>query len=232
MSLKYALRQHALGSDPNAYFATIIPAGTKNLDDVISQMISRGSTVTRAEAIAVLEEYRLAVIDLLLLGFTVTTPMHTYGFSIQGLFNGVQAVFDPALHRLRINVRPGVQLREAARLVTLERASMGRATPDPQHFTDVASGTTNTIATPGGLGILGGLRLKYDEADPAQGVFFIDAAQTATRVAMISRNMPGELHVLIPPGLAPGDYTVEVRAELNDTGVPRTGLLGYTLTVS
>ena len=59
--------------------------------------------------------------------------------------------------------------------------------------------------TPGGLAQLDGHRLKFDPADPAQGIFFVAADRRETRVEEIARNRPAELILRVPP-LAAGTY--------------------------
>jgi hypothetical protein len=43
----------------------------------------------------------------------------------------------------------------------------------PDSFPNLQSGTTNQILTPGDGALLAGYRLRYDPADPAQGIFLI-----------------------------------------------------------
>lgn len=232
MSLRYALRPNALDNDPNAHVASVVAARSMTLDDIISEMISRGSTVTRAEALSVLEEYSLAVKALLCRGHRVNTPLHNFRLSIQGVFEDEDAPFEPGRHRVRVNISPGQYLRDIGPLVTLERVSLGRVIPEPLRFRDMVTDQRNSVVTPGGLGRLTGKRLKYDEADPAQGIFFIDDDSAETRVEVFENNTPRKLAFLIPSTLAAGTYRLEVRAELFDTGVLRTGVLAYPLTVS
>ena len=69
-------------------------------------------------------------------------------------------------------------------------------------------------------------------ADPSQGLFFVAADRTETRVERIIKVRPSEVG-LIAPALPAGTYTLEVRAALNGDGTDiRTGKLLDTLTVA
>ena len=81
------------------------------------------------------------------------------------------------------------------------------------------------------MGQIAGHRLKFDAADPEQGVFFVDSSGTAVRVAMYGRIKPAELFFMVPDGLAAGDYTLEVRVVFASDG-PRIGVLPVTLTIA
>ena len=84
--------------------------------------------------------------------------------------------------------------------------------------------------TPGGMGQLVGHRLKFDPADPNQGIFFVAPAGEA-RVQVVARNKPGEL-IFMVPALPAADYTLEVRATVHSSEDVRTGALEATLTVA
>jgi len=73
-------------------------------------------------------------------------------------------------------------------------------------------------------------RLKFDAAEPAQGIFFVDAYGDEVRVQVVGHNMPGELMFKVPADLAPGTYRLEVRAASGDEQV-RSGSLEAQLTV-
>lgn len=52
MTLKFALFENNLTSDPNDYMAVVQGLQSKTQEDVIDYMVSRGSTVTKAEALS------------------------------------------------------------------------------------------------------------------------------------------------------------------------------------
>ena len=231
MPLKYALFENHLTDDPNDYMAKVQDVQPSTFDDVIDLMISRGSTVTRAEAMAVFEEYGLALEQLLREGRSVNTPLFNLTPSIKGVFFGLNDPFEASRHQVRINVKPGTRLRQIEAQIPVERVSPTERLPNPREFVDANSGARNGPLTPGGLGTLLGDYLKFNPNDTEQGIFFIDAAEAATRVTVISVNKPKELHFLVPATLASGTYSVEVRAILPQATQRRTGVLPHPLQV-
>jgi hypothetical protein len=230
MAFRYAvIRSKLNGGD--GYRGIVVPAGRAGMEDVVERIVEQGSTVGRADILAVLEGFVSAVEFLVLEGRTVTTPAVNYRAAIRGKFQGPTEPFDPACHQLVLCAGPGQRLRRAVR----ERARLLRheATvpcPAPQEYTDANSGTRNSTLTPGGIGRLAGCRLKFDPNDPQQGVFFVAADRGARRVETVGRNMPRQL-VFLVPALAPGEYALEVRAVMKCSRELRSGALGARLTV-
>ena len=88
MAIKYALFPNHLTSDPDDYMAVVQDQTSKTKEDLIDEMIGRGSTVTKAEALSVLEEFEAAVEEALSEGHSINTPLFRIGASIQGVFEG------------------------------------------------------------------------------------------------------------------------------------------------
>jgi hypothetical protein len=75
-----------------------------------------------------------------------------------------------------------------------------------------------------------GYRLKFDPADPTQGLFFIGDSGD-TRVDIVGKNTAVELMFLVPASLIPGNYTLELRTTMGNHTI-RTGTLAASLTVA
>lgn len=104
--------------------------------------------------------------------------------------------------------------------------------PNLLEYLDTNSGQTNTTLTPGGMGHVVGHRLKFDPADPSQGIFLsqVGNGDDPVRVDIVGKNNPSELMFLVPATLTAGEYTLSVRALFGLTDV-RTGTLKELLTV-
>ena len=227
MTIRYALFETQLaGVEPGAHVAVVQSAGTAEMEDVIDRMIEKGSTITRADIVGVLEDYYTTVEHLLLEGKRVRTPVANFSTSVRGLFDGPTDTFDRSRHRIAGIVNPGRRLRAA--IQNWARASKQEAslpTPNPVAFIDANTGEKNTTLTPGGLGQLMGHRLKIaDPADPAQGIFFVGETGDETRVSVIANNTPRGLTFLIPEDLPAGQYRVAVRSLFGENTV-REGIL-------
>jgi len=233
MPINYVLQENYLTPDPDDFRAMVQPIGTADAETVIQRMIEQGSTVTRPDILASLEDYYSAVESLVLEGYNVNTPMANFRSSVKGVFDSQADNFDPGRHQLRPSASPGLRLRTPvqARGVALKQESF-KPKPHPQEFTDVNSAERDSVLTPGGMARLIGHRLKYDPAQAEQGIFFIAADAAETRVTVIGSLKPGELMFLVPDTLAAGDYTLEVRTVFKDGSQLRSGRLEAVLTAA
>jgi len=230
MPLNFALHKNHLTAGPTDYKAVVQNPNSKTLDDIIDLMVSRGSTITRAEALATLEEYRLAVEQLVKDGNNIRTPLVNVSLSIKGVFTGEDANFDPSRHSVRINVIPGTSLREITGDVQVSRIKGRSPQPAPLYLDDLVSGSRNDKLSPNNIARLKGCHLKFDPSDPDQGIFLIAGNGAETRISLVSYNKPSRLDFLVP-GLAKGIYRLEVRAIIKNTKIIRKGSLSGEVTV-
>lgn len=231
MPISYALHRNNLTNNPTDYTAIVQFAGSVDLDGVIERMVAGGSTVTRADILAVLQDYHSTITNLVLAGYKITTPTANYGASIKGIFAGQTDSYTPSRHRLEATVSPGAALRRVMRQKGQTR-KLESVKPEPnlREYYDLNSASYNHWIIPGGLARLAGYRLKFDPADPEQGIFFLAASGQASRVEVIGKNSPRQLLFQTPADLVPGHYRLEVRAAF---GLElRNGQLAALLTVA
>src|SRR5690606_414244 len=138
---------------------------SKSIDDIIDMMIGKGSTVTRAEAYSVIEEYNWAIEQILLSGGCINTPMFNIVPNISGTLETEDEKFDKSKHQVNINTNPGTRLSKIADQTPIERVAFDLRLPVLKSFTDVVSDTKNTDITPGGIGHIKGDHLKVDTTD-------------------------------------------------------------------
>lgn len=231
MSLKYSLIPNHLTDDPGDYMAVVEDQKVYELEDIIDIMIARGSTVTRAEAMANIEEFEAAVEQILLGGDKVKTGLFRTGTSIGGVYNDEFDRFDPARHYKRFHFYAGPRIRGRAAEVEVEKTEATLTRPVLKRLKDFTSGTENEALTPGGTAELRGSHLKVDPADASQGIWFLGADDTETKVELIMRNMPSHLMFEVPAGLTSGEYDVEVRTLLQGHSSTRSGRMNASLVV-
>ena len=230
--IKYVIRASNLPAILGAHLAQVQPTYTADLDDIVERIVGHGTTVARSDLYSALEDFFTAVEEMLQAGIFVRTPLACFRVSLTGRFDGTEDSFDKARHEVLPRIIPASRLRKALRdhsEVVKQRRIPRR--PYADKFVDVNTGVVDSVVTPGGGARLLGAVLKFDPADPAQGVFFIAADNSETRAEVVIRNMPGELS-LLNPALPAGEYRLQVRAAFGDPTDLRVGELAAKLTVA
>jgi hypothetical protein len=231
MKLRYALYPNPFSDDPEDCVARIVPAGKITFEQFKDRVANQNTTVSRSDAYAVLEDAMAMAINLVKDGYIVDIGLVILGLAVQGPFEGLMDLYDPARHKVVARPRANQRLRRATRSISgLERTLPREAAPHPRMFVDAGSGTRGDRVTPGGIAYLWGRRLQFDPADPAQGIFFVAEDYRATRVDMVIMNKPGQLFFQIPD-LPAGRYRVEVRAILRHGRQLKVGKVDEWLTV-
>ncbi|MDR8393022.1 DUF4469 domain-containing protein [Aliifodinibius sp. S!AR15-10] len=229
MPISFSLQENHLTDNPNDYVARVQDQANRDIEYIVEQMTSRGSTVTPAEAMSVLEEFELAVAKVLQQGDSITTPLFRINASITGVFDDPEDDFDPERHEVKLNVNPGQRISSIAEEVPVEKIAADRREPVLRRYHDGGSGTTNETLSPTHTGRLVGELLKIDPEDQEQGVFLIGPDEAETRVVEYVHNKPSKLGFRVPEG---GEYTMEVRAKLHNTNELRVGTLNAPLIVT
>lgn len=211
--LKYALRENLLTPDENDYMAQTADVRSFSLDEIIDLMMEKGSTLTKADIKAALQIYGEVVSALIKDGAAVNTPLMNTSLSISGVFNGATDSFDKKRHSVNLNLTAGPLLKDAAAKIKCEKTEAADTNPYITEVTDLVSGKVNEVLTAGGIVQLVGSRLKFDQKDEAQGIFFVAETGEAIRATVIAENKPARLMAIIPADLPAGNRYVEVRTK-------------------
>ncbi len=233
--LKYSLRENLLTPAPDDYMAQVTDTRSYSLEEIIDLMMDKGSTLTRADVAATLQVYGEVCSSIVADGAALNTPLMNTALSITGVFNGANDSFDRKRHTVNLNMTAGTLLRDAAAKVKCEKTEGASTDPYITEVSDIVSGKTNCTLTKGGVVQLTGSRLKFDQKDEAQGVFFVPETGNPVRAAVIAENKPARLMAIIPD-LAAGTYYVEVRTKASGGGKPlkavKTGRCAKPLAVT
>lgn len=229
--MNYCLYENKLTTeDPDDYYAMPVFTGTVTDEDLIEEMTSPGSTLTKGEAKLFIEQYRQAIRKKLLAGYGINTGLFNITPRIVGVFKGKNDTFDLSRHAVNLSVNPGVLLKAVEPEFKLAKVEATRQLPEVLDFMDVASKLANQLVTIGGVGHITGRRLAFDEADPNQGIFFVAESLQAVKVTTMVRLKPSELIFMIPPALQPGTYFIEVRNIPKGNKDLRTGRSQFQVT--
>lgn len=218
--LKYALRENLLTPDENDYMAQAADVRSFSLDEIIDLMMEKDSTLTKADTKAALQVYGEVVSTLIKDGAAVNTPLMNTSLSISGVFNGATDSFDKKRHSVNLNLTAGPLLKDAAAKIKCEKTEAADTNPYITEVSDIVTGKVNEVLTAGGIVQLVGSRLKFDQKDESQGIFFVAETGEAVRATVIAENKPARLMAIIPADLPAGNRYVEVRTKYTVGGKP------------
>ena len=211
--LKYALRENLLTAAPDDFMAQVQDVRSYTLDEIIDLMMQKGSTLTRADVSAVLQIYGEVCASVIADGAALNTPLMNTALSISGVFNGASDSFDKKRHAVNLNITAGTLLRSALSKIKCEKTGTASTDPYISEVKDVVSDTVNTLLTKGAVVQITGSRLKFDQKDSSQGIFFVPETGAPVRATVIAENKPARLMAIIPADLAAGTYYIEVRTK-------------------
>ena len=206
---------------------------TVEVEELANRIVRPGSTVTKAEFLAMYEEFGAEIVKAVLRGESVVTDLFTARPTLTGVWLNDQDAFDPTRHHGRIRLAAGKRLRHAEAQLRFElERGQDQSVPLLDRLEDFTSEAVNGILTKGGTVRLTGSKLKFDPSDPDQGLYLISATGTATRITQVFTNKPAQLLFMMPATLAAGTYRLEVRTKTKGSNVLKTAALGAALTVA
>ena len=214
-TISYALRENLLTADPDDCMAQVVDARTYTQDDIIKEMVKRGTSLTEADIAAYQKLEQEVYKDIIANGGHLNTPLINTSFSITGVFTNMADSFDKARHAIKLNVNAGSALKEAAAQAKAQKVETASTDPYITTVTDKVTGDSGTVKA-GSIMEITGSRLKFDAADAEQGVFALTAAGEV-RCETVIENKPARLLVMLPATVEAGEFTVEVRTKLTGT---------------
>lgn len=233
--IKYSLHDNHLTPEEGDFMARVRSDRTATLDDMVQDCIDFGTTLNEPELREAARLYERSVRKRLKENQRV--PLFNLGrfhCTISGRFTAADAPFDPTQHRINVLFSVDGDLEQDVQSDGATNENAPRPAPLPLGFLDMTS-DTNGILTPGGMAELKGELLRFRKSNADEGIFFINQAtndETKAENLTVGVNRPVHLLFLIPAGLAPGDYKIEVRARPHGVNDLREGKFGKTVTVS
>jgi len=220
MTISYNIQQSRLSTSTDDYFARVSLTSSADIDRIIARMIEQGSTITKSDAYAVIEEAIKATESLLIDGMRVNFGglVQLYP-KIKGKFTGPLDSYNSSRHKLDVGATPGGRVRKALKQngqVKQQEAVL----PEPNIYQvfDFESDEINGPITLGGICSIRGNRLKFNSDSSDEGIYFIRTTDNSEiRISHIFKNMPKELVFTVPKTLiAEESYYLEVRSRILD----------------
>ena len=207
--LKYSLNENLLTECPDDYSAQTQATGSLDKEALVARMLSKGTLVTRTDILAVLNNLEETVVQALLEGYTVTSPLFNTSFSISGVFDSPKDTFDGNRHKLNINLTKGSLLRSAEKNVKFEKTNTIAPLPQIHEVKDVLSGIVNERLTPNGVIEILGYNIKIDGEQPPCGVWFVHESGNEIPAEIFIENKPSRILAMIPQ-LNSGNYQIKI----------------------
>jgi hypothetical protein len=224
MPLKYTLQPLKIGPEKEKQqFRAIAKAqDSVDLDGLIDQMMRMGTTVTRADAVAVILAYHETILNLVADGHNVNTPIFQTKLSIKGVFEHYDSSADPSQHQVRVNLNPGTALRALEASIKVQK--VGASLPRPQilQLMHLSGEEHGKPIQAGSILKITGAKLNFDKSDTEQGVFLSSDLNDWSRLGMIFEVKPAEILFQLPALLPPNKYQIQVRCKLRNTTQVRT----------
>lgn len=226
MAVHYALVDNPLTPDPTDFRASVQHGKAVTEEEILEMIVLRNTGISQSVAKKVVAEYVLSLRYFLEKGRSINTPLFNSMYSISGVFTSEEDAFDPSRHVLHLNFAPGSALKDVVEDVSVTKVKAVVGLPAISSYFDTESKTKNEILTPNELGRINGSLLKFDENDPAQGLFFVNDKKKDFQVSKYGECKPSKIIFKVPQ-LAAGVYSLEMRC-----GNEKTGKLKGSLTVA
>jgi len=204
--VKYYLTENQLTERPDDYMAIAIPVTSMDKEGIISEVIDRGSTVTRTDVLAVFNAIEEVIVKASLNGCTINLPLFNTSFSISGVFEGTEDSFDGNRHKLNLNITKGVLLRDAEKKSKCEKTNAPAAPLQIREVKDTVSKKVNECLTAGGVVEVRGYNIKIEGDDPACGLWFVAETGVELKAEVFIENKPSKIYAMIPATLEKGIF--------------------------
>ncbi len=240
MTIHYSLAKNTLVAGANDFIARVQPTDSVGLEDLIDFIDERGSTVTRTDIRAVLEDAIEASCQMLELGLRVNFGgLCSLFTAIKGRFEDADSTFDPEVQQLEVKATAGTRIKNRLRRkAVLEKEIRQPIMPLITKYKDAKSGQMNSTISPGSVGGISGKKLKFHTDRDDEGLYFEPIGPGGhgppeIKASVFIRNSPSRLIFQIPENLqAETEYTITVRTRYTPNGSLRVGklpeaILGY-----
>ena len=138
---------------------------------------------------------------------------------VTGVWATSKSAFDPAIHKRTADVMLTQEFRGALEAVGVRVLGTKQGGAEISLVTDSATGATDGTITAGDDIVIDGDKIKIqDEADEAQGVFFVDSDGKEHRVSRrLTVNKPTQVIARVPADVS-GEVKVVVRTKYTGSG--------------
>ena len=196
-------------------------AATQRNED-IADVITKERTEFRRETILnILSMRDKAVKDFIQDGLSFMDGIVQISPRVSGVWETENTAYDEKVHKRTVDMVPTADLRTALDAIGVKVLGAKEETARITAVTDTATGLKDGTLTIGDDIIIEGDKLKVDEKDATQGVFFKAANGTEYKTTRrLSVNMPSQIIARVPKEVPAGAVTVIIRTKFTGGASP------------
>lgn len=196
-------------------------------EDLARRIVDAGSEYSYDTLLSIMNQQDRTIREVLQEGYSVLTQTCQFTPRVTGSWLGSKALFDPAKHKVTLDIIPSSEMREALSHVGVEVLEVKDSSAGIGLVTDTATGLTNGTITIGDDILIAGDKIRVIGDDPGIGVFFVNEEGTSVPVTRrFTQNDPKSVLARVPADLPKGTYTLRVVTQYSNTSTllkePRT----------
>ena len=196
-------------------------AATQRNED-IAEIITKERSEFRKETIMnILNMRDKAVKDLIEQGLSFMDGLVQISPRVSGVWETENSSYDEKIHKRTVDLIPTADLRTALDAIGVKVMGTKEESARITEITDTATGLKDGTLTIGDDIIIEGEKIKVDEKDATQGVFFKAADGTEYKTERrLSVNLPSQIIARVPKEVPEGNVTVIVRTKFTGGASP------------
>jgi hypothetical protein len=215
--IQYHLSKNPFSDELNNCVAKIDNTKQATREAIVKECCNGAFGVSPEEVESVLLRLEQVIPRMLLNGYTINTPLLNINPSITGVFEGWGDAFDPKRHSLHFRINPGKKIKETSASVLLRKNRRMLETVDVFGFMDHTNPNLQNATKASSVCKLEGKRIKFNEEDPKQGIFFIAEDNSEIRINIFVKNSDTMQIFQTPSDLPVGNYVIEIRCIPHNT---------------
>lgn len=191
-------------------------AATQRNEDIAEMITKERSEFRKETIINILNMRDKAVKDLIQEGLSFMDGLVQISPRVSGVWETENSPYDEKVHKRTVDLVPTTDLRTALDAIGVKVLGAKEETARITEITDTATGLKDGSLTIGDDIIIEGSKIKVDETDPAQGVFF--KAENGTEYKTnrrLSVNNPSQIIARVPKEVPEGKVEVMVRTKFS-----------------
>jgi len=192
------------------------PAAVKHNEDIADAIVKERSEFRKETILHILKLRDQTVTRFIQEGMCFTDGVAHIRPRVAGLWQTERSPFDPAVHTCKIDMFPTAALKNILTKITVKVRGIQKPSARITKVGDSATGLQDGTLSIGDDIIIVGEKLKVDQNDEAQGVFFRTEDGTEYKTdRRFSCNTPKQLIVRVPAQLPKGTVRVIVRTKFS-----------------